>query len=150
MGVFRRHFLRLFFQAPGFTLNDQLIVPLPQFAHAVDDFITGVIVQPFCHSKIVLPCNQCLTAAAIKILFLPFQIISDLHQTHSVCDKHQIPGADPFFFAPAQHFIRDTLSGPLLKLQPGQSLCVSVQLAQAAEFCGVQSQSADQSRLVRM
>ena len=125
-------------------------MPLAQFAHTVDDFITGVIVQPFCHSKVVLPGGQRLLAAAIKILFLPFQIISDLHQAHAVCNKDQVPGTDPFFFAPTQHFIRDTLSGPLLKLQPGQSLCVSVQLAQAAEFGRIKAQSSDQSRLVRM
>ena len=52
MGIFRRHFLCLFLQTPSFTLENQLIVPLTQFAHAVDDLITGVIVQPFCHSQI--------------------------------------------------------------------------------------------------
>ena len=109
-------------------------MPLAQFSHTVDDLIAGVIVQPFRHSKIVLPGGQRLLAAAIKILFLPLQIIFDLHQAHSVCDKHQIPGADPFFFAPAQHVICNTLSGPLLKLQPGQSFCVSIHLPQAAEF----------------
>ena len=134
MGIFRRHFRRLLFQAPGFTLKDQFIVPLAQFSHTVDDLIAGVIVQPFRHSKIVLPGGQRLLAAAIKILFLPLQIIFDLHQAHSVCDKHQILGADLFLFAPAQHVVRDTLSGPLLKLQPGQSFCVSIHLPQAAEF----------------
>ena len=101
-------------------------MPLAQFSHTVDDLIAGVIVQPFRHSKIVLPGGQRLLAAAIKILFLPFQIVFDLHQAHSVCDKHQILGADPFFFAPAQHIIRDTLSGPLLKLQPCQVFRIAI------------------------
>ena len=87
MGIFRRHFLCLFLQTPSFTLENQLIVPLTQFAYAVDDLITGVIVQPFCHSKIVLPGGQRLLAAAIKILFLPLQIIFDLNQAHAVCNK---------------------------------------------------------------
>ena len=125
-------------------------MPLAQFAHTVDDLIAGVIVQPFRHSKIVLPGGQRLLAAAIKILFLPLQIIFDLHQAHSVCDKHQILGADPFLLEPMQHFIGYALACLFFKLQPGQGLCVSVQLAQAAEFLGVQAQSTDQSRLVRM
>ena len=45
MGIFRRHFRRLLFQTPSFTLKDQFIVPLAQFAHTVYDLITGVIVQ---------------------------------------------------------------------------------------------------------
>ena len=101
--------------------------------------IEGLTTEELCEklyedSEIVLPGGQRLLAAAIKILFLPLQIIFDLHQAHSVCDKHQILGADLFLFAPAQHVVRDTLSGPLLKLQPGQSFCVSIHLPQAAEF----------------
>lgn len=69
MGIFRRHFRCLLLQTPSFTLKDQFIVPLAQFAHTVDDFITGVIVQPFCHSKVVLPGGQRLLAAAIKYSF---------------------------------------------------------------------------------
>lgn len=104
MGIFRRHFRRLLFQTPSFTLKDQFIVPLAQFAHTVYDLITGVIVQPFCHSKVVLPGGQRLLAAAIEILLLPFQIIFDLYHAHAVCDKHQIPGADPFFFCSSTAF----------------------------------------------
>ena len=109
-------------------------MPLTQFAHAVDDLITGVIVQPFCHSQIVLPGGQRLPTAAIKILFLPLQIIFDLDQAHAVCNKQQIFCTDPFLLEPMQHFIGYALACLFFKLQPGQGLCVSVQLAQAAEF----------------
>lgn len=42
---------------------------------------------------------------------LPFQIIFDLYHAHAVCDKHQIPGADPFFLL--QHSISFVIHCPV-------------------------------------